>query len=78
MDNHFEIAFLSCFGLYASGKMIYKAIHRAYLAEELTVTGTHIPWTTDIGNTIMGTLGIFGVIVSDSFSTCITKLKKFF
>jgi len=50
--------------LYASGKLLFTAIHRAYLAETINVTGTAIPWTVDLGNIIMGTIGLCCVIVS--------------
>lgn len=50
--------------LYLSAKLLFQAIHRASLAEDLSVTGTKIPITTEIGNIIMGTMGLCGVIVS--------------
>lgn len=63
-EKHPAIIILGCISLYSSAKVLYQAMHRAYLAEEISVTGTKIPWTTDIGNTIMGTIGLLGVVVS--------------
>jgi hypothetical protein len=63
-DNRVPITILGCLSLYMSAKILYQAMHRAYLAEEINVTGTQIPWATDVGNTIMGTMGLLGVIVS--------------
>jgi len=55
---------LGCLTLYTSGKLLYAAIHRTYLSENLRVTGTAIPWTIELPNIIMGSMGLFGVIVS--------------